>query len=330
MTRQLIWIGIGAVLGGLFLWWSLGLVSVGDVLAIVRNAAPLYLVLTVVLSVAFIAVKTLRWKLLLRPLAPVTFNELHAPVYIGTAANLMISHAGELLRARLLSSGRHALPTGTVLASIGLERILDLFAMLLLIAYLFANERQEFGSILTSVADTTALLAGTAAIVVMSMVLKSEAWLRGLARLSQWLPTRQGAWLQQQLSALIGGFRSINDPILLAKALAASVLQWSLIALSIWCCAKSIDIGIDLISAVLVLVVLVFGLTLPTAPGYLGTTQVAFIAALAVFEVPESSAFAASVLYSAFLVLPSFLIGAVCMLCRFVEHRSGVRLYSTG
>ena len=66
---------------------------------------------------------------------------------------------------------------------------------------------------------------------------------------------------------------------------------------------------------------LVVGLTLPTAPGYLGTTQVCFTAVLAVFGVDEDLAFAASALYTACVVLPVFFIGAAILLRQLGSSR---------
>ncbi|MET0660105.1 MAG: lysylphosphatidylglycerol synthase transmembrane domain-containing protein [Steroidobacteraceae bacterium] len=321
MGRRSFWIGIGAVLGGLFLWWSLRQVSVSEVAAIVRAASPSYLLLIFAASLVFTVVKTLRWRILLQPLAPVKFSDLQGPVFIGTAANLVLSHVGELVRAKLLNRGRHGLASSAVLASIGLERVLDLFAMLLLVAYLFIVGGGRFGAKLASVADVVGVLCALGAFLVMSMVLKSEVWLAAFDRFTTRLPQRRSAWLRGQLVELIGGFKSISQPTLLIKALLASVVQWLVISFALWCSAHSIHLGIDTSAAILVLVFMVFGLTLPTAPGYLGTTQIAFVAALAIYGVEDSGAFAASLLYSAFLVLPQFLIGAVWFLWNMAEQR---------
>jgi uncharacterized membrane protein YbhN (UPF0104 family) len=58
-----------------------------------------------------------------------------------------------------------------------------------------------------------------------------------------------------------------------------------------------------------VLLLNVIGLTLPAAPGHVGTLQLAFIAGLAPFGVEAEEAFAASVIYNVLMVVPTVILG---------------------
>jgi uncharacterized membrane protein YbhN (UPF0104 family) len=53
----------------------------------------------------------------------------------------------------------------------------------------------------------------------------------------------------------------------------------------------------------------VIGLTLPAAPGHVGTVQIAFIVSLAPFGVTQEQAFAASVVYNFLIVVPTVILG---------------------
>ena len=64
-------------------------------------------------------------------------------------------------------------------------------------------------------------------------------------------------------------------------------------------------------TCVAVFVLAVVGLTLPSAPATLGTTQLAFVAGLALSQVPATTALAASFVYTAFFVVSVMLIGGI-------------------
>ncbi len=64
-----------------------------------------------------------------------------------------------------------------------------------------------------------------------------------------------------------------------------------------------------LAGAVTALLLNVIGLTLPAAPGHVGTVQLAFIVGLAPFGVTRAEAFAGSVIYNVLMVVPTVILG---------------------
>jgi uncharacterized membrane protein YbhN (UPF0104 family) len=53
----------------------------------------------------------------------------------------------------------------------------------------------------------------------------------------------------------------------------------------------------------------IIGLTLPAAPGHVGTVQLAFIVGLAPFGVTHPDALAGSIVYNVLTVLPTVILG---------------------
>jgi uncharacterized membrane protein YbhN (UPF0104 family) len=76
----------------------------------------------------------------------------------------------------------------------------------------------------------------------------------------------------------------------------------------------AIGLAASLSASVAVLALMVVGVTLPTAPGYLGTTQLAFVVGLGVSGVPIEQAFASSLVYSLTVNLFMMLLGAAAWL----------------
>jgi uncharacterized membrane protein YbhN (UPF0104 family) len=71
----------------------------------------------------------------------------------------------------------------------------------------------------------------------------------------------------------------------------------------------AVGVPVTLGSATATLLLNVIGLTLPAAPGHVGTVQLAFIVGLAPFGVAREPAFAASVVYNFLMVVPTVLLG---------------------
>ena len=140
-------------------------------------------------------------------------------------------------------------------------------------------------------------------------VVRTELCLRIAAIFLTPLPVRWSGGLLRRFSEASAGFASIRQPRLLVKVLLISVMQWWVLALCIVLSLAAVGESVPHMAAIAVLVLCVAGLTLPSAPGYLGTTQLAFTAGLAAFSVPAEHAFAASIIYNFLVVVPVFLLG---------------------
>jgi hypothetical protein len=84
----------------------------------------------------------------------------------------------------------------------------------------------------------------------------------------------KAAWLRDRvaygLEGLIHGFRSLKDPRLFAKYLAATASYWLLNGLGFYILAKAFHLGLGLAGGYAVCGLIVIGITLPTGPGLVG------------------------------------------------------------
>ena len=87
------------------------------------------------------------------------------------------------------------------------------------------------------------------------------------------------------------------------------LLQWVAVLGCVVFSLRAVDVPVTIAGSVSVLLLNVIGLTLPAAPGHVGTVQLAFIAGLAPFGVAHEDAFAASVIYNLLMVVPTVLLG---------------------
>src|SRR6185369_7686195 len=124
-----LWLILGVLLGAVMLGAVGRRVDVGQVSAVLRDLEVGYAALAVVASLSFLYVKAWRWTLLLSPLRPTRVRDLLRAVCAGTAANLIVPHAGEFTRV-LMVGGRQPIPASALLASIVIERLFDFAAVL--------------------------------------------------------------------------------------------------------------------------------------------------------------------------------------------------------
>ena len=99
-----------------------------------------------------------------------------------------------------------------------------------------------------------------------------------------------------------------------------SILQWSCIIFAIWLCAYSVGYTATVTMAIAVWILMVIGLTLPSSPAQLGTTQLAFTLGLSIAINEVQIPFAASVVYTCCVNIPYMIIGAFYWL-RLSEFR---------
>ena len=137
-------------------------------------------------------------------------------------------------------------------------------------------------------------------------------WRRwGSAVLGQ-LPPRPRQWIVHQLQRGVSGLGALREPATVIRCILLSVLQWSCIVGAVAASAWAVGAPIPVSGAIAVFVLTVIGLTLPSSPAQLGTTQLAFVVGFELVGAAAAPAFAASLVYTAAVVVMMMAVGAVC------------------
>lgn len=303
----------GVVLGvGLF-YAAMRKVEISTLLQTLKTSSVAWGVGVFVVAAIFIVIKAWRWSLLLRFVPDRRFSELLSAVYIGLAANFLVVHMGEFLRAGIVAS-RRRIATSAVFASVIVERVLDFIALLTLLAVLWI-----FVPTLPAIVDVAATL--TALFVVVSiaglyLLLHAPSWFESFGDLAaRPLSPKIRGWLAGQIDRSRLGLESIRDVRLMTMAIAASVLQWVFVVVAVWWSAEAIGVEVSVAGVGVTFILIVVGLALPNSPMQIGATQLAFVLGLAVDGISATSAVAASIVYTAFLILPIMIIGGVLVIC---------------
>lgn len=305
-------LGIGISLALLF--WSLRGVSPQEVWLNVRAAAPLTLLAAVILATLTFPLRLLRWRLLLRqdddtilPYGP----GWHAIAIGFMANNLLPFRAGEFLRTYTISRLARVRFT-SALTSVAVERVFDgigvvaTLVLALFTAHLPAD--LEIGGIrIAATAERASILCLVILILgglVVALPTQSENLIRKL------IPAPKVA---DKLVSIVEGLRlglsALRSPSRLLGVMAWSLTLWLLNGFSFYVGAKAFNLPVDFPGILLMQGLLVFGIAVPSSPGFVGIFEAAVIAGLSLYGIGKDRAVSYALTYHLTTFLPITLLG---------------------
>lgn len=261
----------------------------GSVIAAFAKVRYVYMLPIALISICSIVVRCQRWRLLLRPVGDIALLPLVSATSIGFLCNMVLPlRVGEVVRPVMLAR-RTAIPVSSVLASVLLERLLDLLTILLFLGLVM---------FLVPVSDTIRqsgiVFLALAVIAVMAVVTLQRQHPLAIG-LTRWVLARMPATIRERaeaaLQSFIGGLQGIGKGSVLIRIFAYSIYLWTVIATVFGIGFFACDLPIPSISGALTLVTIVAGaVSAPSAPGFIGTFQAGCILALGLFGVSRADA----------------------------------------
>jgi uncharacterized protein (TIRG00374 family) len=312
MKRNLLIIlGIAVSAGALA--YAMREVHLGELSAAIAGADYRTLPLLLVQLYLFYWLKAARWKWLLAPSMRLSTGQLFGPVMIGFAANCILpAHLGEFVRVYVVNR-RYGIPSGTVLSTIVLERILDVVAILALfgVGLLYApsmpSEYRQ-GAIFFAFAATGVVLAAAV------YLIWTDWFIRLTEQILKWLPFIPGRLSEKVLDLLrqgADGLHAMKSVRLVLAALVNSLAQWCLNGLGAVIALRAFHVDVDFSTGLILTGITAFGVMIPAAPGYFGVIQLCFEAAMKAQEIQPAPAlvFGASVYSQLSGMIPVILTG---------------------
>jgi uncharacterized membrane protein YbhN (UPF0104 family) len=228
-------------------------------------------------------------------LRPTRWTEAMPSQMAGYLANLVLPlQAGELARVAVASRGL-GVPAGSVVSAIAVERIVDLLIALAGFA-LAAAVLPEAAGPMRQAATVLAVLVCAGAAGLAWGTLRPAALGRIVDAVASRLPNALAGPLRAQAGACLDGLATLRSPRFLVRYVGWCALQWvgwtASVATTLW--AAGIVAGPA--ATVLASALSTLALVLPAAPGYVGTFQLAYQAALGPLGVDPAALFVAATL----------------------------------
>ena len=239
-------------------------------------------------------IRAQRWRVLLRPIGNPPMRTLVAAVNIGFMANMVLPlRAGELIRPVLLSRKERE-PLSGILATILLERIFDMFAILFLFGVstsivTISDQVRQWGYRL----GTLAVLIGVG----VAFIRWQEALaLRLLKFVLRPLPRRFAEPVEHFFGGFLQALEILDSPLTFLQVLAWSLYLWLAISAIYLFGILAFQLPAPLIvGSIVIMIVIAIAVSVPSAPGFIGSFQLGCTLALAIFHVSQSEAFAFSI-----------------------------------
>lgn len=263
--------GAAFAVTGFFLWLALRRVEFDALGRALLEAEWVWLIPMAAVMALDLLIRAVRWRVLLSRAAP-----RPAPIWAlfkleaaGLAVNnVLFLRLGELARA-VLAARRLGIPALASMASVAIERALDVAALLAL--FVLATRAVPGVAPKEVVVAAMLVLAGAVAALALLAVAESAVAEGGIIEraLRSWPRIHE---LVEQLSL---GAAVLRSPMAAAQAAALSVALWSVDALLYWAAARALHLGelVDYPRSILVLSWAGASSAIPAAPGSIGTFE---------------------------------------------------------
>lgn len=325
MKKHSIHLAVGLLIGAVCVYLALRGVDFAEMARALTQAQYGYVLLAVCVMMTSHYLRAWRWQYLLAPVKTVNVASLFAALMIGYAANSFVpAHLGEVLRAYVIGK-KHRMSTSATLASIVVERIVDVISLIALMGVvLFVHPFPDW-----VVQSGAVMLAGAAGLLAALVAFKrGEAkTARLLQRLFRPLPQTLSSRLIATIETFLSGVSPLQSGWHYLAVAVLSAAIWLCYAGVYYTCLQAFHLTAAYHLAwyvgLVVLVLTTISVVIPSTPGYVGTYHYLCQVALLMFGVPAGEALSFAIVAHALSVLPVTLIGLA------LANYEGVAIYRT-
>ena len=272
-----------------------------------------------VLMVFSVGVRAERWRLILIPFEKIKLHPLFGSTMVGYFGNgILPFRLGEVLRAYSVASFTTLTPSSSF-GTIILERILDMVGLVLMIG-IFAPTVPSgtlSNGLLLSVGGITLFI-----FIAIIWLGKSHSQFHEKVIHWQIFESKLGRRILSALNNVLNGITALKDTKHTGMIVFHTLFLWVLYYVSVWIVVKATGIELSWSAMGIVLISTTLAITIPSAPGYVGTYHAAAVYVLTiVYQVELTQAQAFAVIIHAIGFFPLLVIGAVYFIKGSIRFR---------
>lgn len=275
MNKKLI---LGILISIVLIYLSVRGINFQDTLVHFKKIRFSYVVIFIVIIFLMQALRSYRWGVILNPLQKIDQLSLFSVTAVGFLAIAAIpARLGELARPYLISK-RSSIKMSSALGTIVVERALDGFSVLIIVAVILMMMDLPSWMIKSSI--IIFLLIITLFLCIVGLIWHREKALQIINRILSMLPGEFAHKIDELIHHFIDGFQVITNIKSLLYLFFLSTLIWLVDVAAIYALFKAFSFTLPVIASFVVMVVLIAGIAIPTAPGYIGNWHYACILGL--------------------------------------------------
>ena len=300
---------LGLAFGVFLLVLTISHIDTGEAKAALVKARYGPMAIAVAVYWTAIAIRVSRWRLLLSQTKLLTYRQVGRSLIIGyTVNNLLPARLGELFRVDFVRR-EYGVPRSAVLGSVILERLADALTVIILLTYglVFAPFRGDASALLLTAFAAAAVIGFTVGGLCVAIFWRER------------LLGNQFRWLNERLEILSGSITKLTWRMVLA-VVAITVVIWILEVLALALVMSGFGVVVGVAGLGLICGSAAFSTLLPSAPGYVGSLQAAFVLAFSALGVEPVLGLLSATTTQLILLGPLTAIG---LLMLFATHVHG-------
>jgi len=232
---------------------------------------------------------------ILQPMEKIDQLSLFSVTSVGFLAIAAIpARIGELARPYLISK-RSSIKMSSALGTIIVERILDSFTVLSIAVIVLLKTDLPSWMIQSSILFF--LIAMALFCFVLFLILRREKAMKFINIILDKLPGKFANKIDEILHHFINGLQIVTNVQLLLYLFFLSVMIWLLDVLTIYVLLLSFGFSLPVMASFVVMIILIVGIAIPTAPGFIGNWHFACILALSFYGLSKPDALSFAVVY---------------------------------
>lgn len=253
-----------------------------------------YLFSAIPLNLLIQWMRSYRWGLILKPIKALDQRTLFSVTSVGLMGVVLLpARTGEFLRPYLISQQKQV-DFRSALATVVVERVLDGLTIMGFFVWVIL-----FVPLPPWVHRAGYLCLGVF-LFTLSLLLSAVKWKEGTLNLVQSLtkvfPKKTQNAVPAFIHSFIQGLQILPDWRRIGVAIALSLAIWALTGLVFYFLFQCIHLKLPLIAAYAILVIVVIGIMIPGAPGFVGNFHLFCILGLSLFGIPRSEALSYSII----------------------------------
>jgi len=292
MNKKLIF---GIVLGIALIYLSVRGIDFNETIAHLKKIHLGYAALALFFIFLMQVLRSYRWGVILEPMEKIPQFTLFAVTCVGfLAISAIPARIGELARPYLISR-KSTIKMSSALGTVIVERVLDSLTVLTVtIAVLML---QDLPSWMIKSGVLFFIITVLMIACIIGLVWRRETAVKIIDRFLRLLPGKLAQKVNHVIHHFIDGFQVITDVKRLLFLLLLSAAVWLIDVAVIYTMFIAFGFDLPVMAAFVVMIILIAGIAIPTAPGFIGNWHYACILGLSLFNIAKPEAFSFALIY---------------------------------
>ena len=302
---------LGILVSLFFIWLAFRGTDVAGIKSSFKTVNYLYITPVAFLTIIVQILRSYRWGVILEPIKKIDQLTLFSITAVGfLAINLLPWRMGEFARPYLISR-KCTIKMGSSLATILVERIFDMLTLMMVL--LLVLMMVELPAWLFRSASFILIVVILLLLLLILLVVKRELSAKWVDRIISKLPETLSSRSMRLFHSFLDGLQILPDLKKTSYLAFLSAVIWSLLALSSYILFSSFAsmLSLPLTAAYAVLAITALGVTLPTAPGFVGNFHFSCVLALTLFGISKNDALTFAILLHFIQVMITILLGVI-------------------